>query len=551
MNWILEYYQAIQNGDEIVGKWIRLLYEKIVKGIESGEYLFSQKKANKAIRFIETFCRHNKGVLAPKHLTLQLWQKALISVIFGVLNPDTETRQFREVFIIMGRKMGKTLLAAAIMTYEAYLDGEFGSELYCLAPKLEQADLVHSAFKFNYENEPSFSEITKPRKNDIYIKSRNTTIKKIAFNDKKSDGYNPQLVIADECAAWPGQRGLKQWEVLVSGTGARREPLCIAISSGGYENGGIFDELYARGTSFLLGNSKETRYLPIFYQIDILAKWDEVNEWRKALPGLGVSVPVQYIIDECNTAQTSLSKRAEFITKYCCVKQSSSSAWLPADVVESACGDEILPESLSNCYAIGGLDLSQTTDLTAAVCVVEKEGKLNVLAKFWLPAGKLNDAIARDNLPYEIYIQRGLLELSGDAYIDYTDCYKWFVSLVEEYHILPLVVGFDRYSSQYLTASMEDYGFKMDSVYQGDNLYSTMLEFDGLLREGKIDIGNNDLLKIHLLNSALKMDNQRGRGRLIKLNPNDHIDGAAALLDAFAVRSKWYREFGSRLKNED
>ena len=154
-------------------------------------------------------------------------------------------------------------------------------------------------------------------------------------------------------------------------------------------------------------------------------------------------------------------------------------------------------------------------------------------------------------MPYQIYIQRGLLQPSGDTFVDYHDCYNWFRQLVEEYEIFPLQVGFDKWSASYLVQDMQQYGFHMDSVFQGENLYGVIQETAGLLEDGKIRIGDNDLLKMHLLNSAIKLSVERGRGKLIKLSPNAHIDGCAALIDAMTVRQKWYPEIGEQLKNEE
>ena len=191
MNWILAYYQGITDGSIVVGRWIRLLYDLIVHGIEDGTYIFDQTKANNAIRFIETFVRHNKGKLAPNLLELSLWQKAAISVIFGIVDKNGN-RQFREVVMVVGRKCGKTLLASAIMAYMVYAEGEYGQEVYCLAPKLDQSDLVYSAFEFTVDHTPAFASRTRKRGRigDIYVAESNSTIKKIAFSEKRADGYN-------------------------------------------------------------------------------------------------------------------------------------------------------------------------------------------------------------------------------------------------------------------------------------------------------------------------------------------------------------------------
>lgn len=549
-NFIYAYYQQIVDGTEIVGIWVRLFYEKVVAGIDDGTYRFDQSKANKAIKFIEKFCRHNKGKLAPGFLKLDLWEKAFISALYGIVDENGK-RQFREVALFVGRKCGKTLIAAAILTYEAYLDGEFGSEIYCLAPKLDQSDLVYSAFEFNVMHSPDLMKRIKKRKNDWFIQSKNTTIKKIAFNEKKADGYNPMATICDECSSWPAARGLKQYEVMTSGTGAREEPLTISISSGGYVDGGIYDELFTRGTRFLLGEGHEQRLLPLFYMIDDIEKWDDINELRKSLPGMGRSVPVQFILDQIAIAHDSLSKKAEFICKFCNLKSNSSQAWLSADTVKKMCGAHFEMEDFKSHYCVAGIDLSQTTDLTSACLLIEKDGELYVISHFWLPSEKLSDAIAQDGIPYNLYIEKGWLTLSGENYIDYKGVYEWLVRAVQEYELLPLVVGYDRYSSQYLVQDLNGFGFKTDDVYQGDNLWGVLQEMEGIFKDGHVHIGDNDLLKIHLLNSAIKMSTERGRGRLIKLRQRDHIDGVAALADAFCVRQKYFSELSERLKNKE
>ena len=284
--------------------------------------------------------------------------------------------------------------------------------------------------------------------------------------------------------------------------------------------------------------------------IDDIDKWNDISELRKANPNLGVSVSVDYLLEEIAIAEGSLSKKVEFITKYCCVKQNSSTAWLSTQTVKKCMSDELDIKDFAHNYCVGGIDLSQTTDLTSACVVIEKNGILNVFSKFWLPAEKIDEATERDGVPYQLFINRGLLEPSGDNFIDYKDCFRWFCELVEQYEILPLVIGYDRYSAQYLVQDLKAYGFKCDDVYQGDNLWGVMQEAEGLMKDGKVCIGDNDLLKMHFLNSAVKMSTERGRGRLIKVSPTAHIDGMAALLDALTVRQKWYAEIGIQLTNE-
>ena len=548
-NYILAYYQAIKDGTIAVGKWTKLIYAYIVKGMKKKQFFFNPKKANAAIRFIEGFCHHHEGELAPQRISLELWQKALISTIFGIVGKDG-MRQFREVFFVVARKNGKTLLAAAIAEYMTFLDGEYGGRVYFAAPKLEQASLCFEAYHQMILQEPELNAMALKRRTDIYIEQNNTTAKPLAFSAKKSDGLNVSLAVCDECASWQGDAGLKFYEVIKSSMGARRQPLLLAMSTAGYVNDGIFDELMKRATRFLMGDSAEKRLLPVIYMIDDPEKWNDINELQKSNPNLGVSVSVDYMLEEIAVAEGSLSKKTEFLTKYCNLKQNSSSAWLSVQDVERCCGKPLRLEDFKNSYAVAGVDLSQTRDLTSCCIVIEKDGELYVFSQFFLPRERIDEATQRDGVPYGIYIQRGILQPSGDNFVDYQDCEAWFRRLVEEYQIYPLQVGYDRYSAQYLVQSMKAYGFQMDDVFQGENLWPVLQEMEGLFADGKVHIGDNDLLKMHLLNSAIKMSNERGRGKLVKVNPTLHIDGTAALADAFTVRQKWSAEIGDQLKNE-
>ena len=547
-NYILEYYQGIKDGSIIVGKYIRQWYTYIVKGLKKKSFYFDQKKANKAIKFIETFCHHHEGELAPNLIELELWQKAFISVIFGIVD-KAGVRQFREVVLIVGRKNGKSLISSAISEYMAFLDGEYGARIYFCAPKLDQARICYDALFQMLKQEEELAERAKKRRTDIYIESTNTSIQPLAFNAKKSDGLNPHLVVCDEFGAWQGDQGLKQYEVLKSALGARKQPMILSISTANYVEG-VYDELMKRSTAILNGTSKETRLAPFIYQIDDVTKWNDLNELKKSMPNLNVSVSVDYMLEEIAIAESSLSKKAEFLTKYANIKQNSAIAWLDAQVIENCVSKPINLEDFKNCYAVMGIDLSRTTDLTSCVLVVEKKGIINVVARFYLPTNKIDEAEQREGVPYNIYRQRGFLYPSGDNFIDYKDCFNWAKELIEKYKIYILMVGYDRYSAQYLINDMKEYGFHVDDVYQGWNLSPVIEETEGLIKDGCINIGDNDLLKMHFYNSALKINAENERKQLIKVESRSHIDGMAAFLDAMTVRQKYWGEIGHQLKNE-
>ena len=549
-NYILEYYQAINDGSVTVGHWIREWYRMIVTGVQDRRWIFSQKKALMAIRFIQTFCRHHEGELAPGRIKLELWQKAMISVIFGIVEEDG-TRVFREIFILIGRKNGKTLLAAAINALIMYLDPDYGKRVFMVAPKLAQARLCFNALYQMIQKEPELAGITQKRRTDLYIAETNTSAEPIAFSEKKSDGLNPNAVTCDEIGAWQGEQGLRQYEVLKSALGARKQPMLVDITTAGYVQDGIYDELIKRSTAVINGTSRETRLAPFLYMIDDQDKWNDINELAKANPNMGVSVSVDFFLEEIAVAEQSLSKKAEFLTKYCNIKQNATTAWFTAADVNKAFSDTGKTlEDYRHTYGLMGIDLSVTIDLTAVVLLVQKGETVWFFTRFYMPKNKLEEATARDGIPYSKYVEQGYLILSGENVVDYHDVETFYTDLVRKYEILPQKNGYDRFSAAFLIQDLEGMGFHMESVSQGSNLTGVIIDVEGMIKDGTLKSAeDNNLMKIHMMDSALKYD-ETNRRRLVKVSSTAHVDGMAALLDAMCMRRNYYTQMEQLLRNE-
>jgi phage terminase large subunit-like protein len=581
-NYVLIYYQQIKDGSVTVGKWIEKWYEYIVHGLEAKLFFFDQKKAARAIAFIQQYCRHHEGPLAPQLIQLEVWQKALISVIFGVMDKNG-LRQFREVFVVMGRKNGKTLLDAAVACYMMIADGEYGARAFFVASKLAQARLAFEAFYQMIAKDPRLERLARKRRTDVYFEESNSSAMPVAFSEKKTDGLNPSFVSLDELASWRGDAGLKQYEVFKSALGARSQPMMFGISTAGYEPDGIYDELIKRSTGILNGTSQETRLAPFLYIIDDPEKWNDIDELRKANPNLGVSTSVDYMLEEIRIAEGSLSKKKEFLTKYCNVKQNASMAWMDTQTIRKSFnlghseeelreiyadkpwhlrmleagkigpdGNRLDLDDFTRCYGLVGIDLSQTTDLTAVSLLVQREGIIYYFVKFFLPAEKLEEATARDGIPYQKYVEQGHLILSGENYVDYADCYRWVVDLFKKHKIYVQAVGLDRYCAQYLQKDLEATGLKCDTVFQGTNLTGIIMTTEGMMKDGSIQCANdNNLMKIHWLDAAIGIIGARNLRRLDKIKKNAHVDGVAAILDAMCMRANVWDLYSRRLENPD
>jgi phage terminase large subunit-like protein len=256
------------------------------------------------------------------------------------------------------------------------------------------------------------------------------------------------------------------------------------------------------------------------------------------------------MLEEIAVAEGSLSKKSEFLTKYCNLKQNSSLAFLNAQDVKKCFGNELTFEDFRHSYALGGIDLSQTVDLTAAVIMIMKDGKWYFFTQFFMPGNKIDEATARDGIPYRIYAERGLLTLSGENKVDYHDVSAWFETLRRKYEIVAQKIGYDRYSAQYLVDEMSVMGFQMSDVVQGYNLTGVLNDLEGMVKDGQLLCANdNDLMKIHMMDAALQFESTSNRKRLIKINPKRHIDGMAALSDALCMYHNHWEELQNLLRN--
>lgn len=538
--YLQEFKQDIADGKYVLGQWMQLNIQYVEKCLSEGKCLYDPLKAEKKIRFIETQCRYVEGRSGP--FLLESWQKYIVACIFGLVDEDG-FRHFTEIVLIIGRKQGKSTFAAALEMTIAYTEPELGMQLYNLAPKLQQANIIYDQTLLMIAKNKTASKLGKKRRSDFYIAKTNTKISPLAFNSKKSDGFNPYFACFDEFAAWEGVKAVDMWNVMLSAQGGRHDPINLACSTANFIDGGLYDELFPRCTSVLLGTSEEENLLPFLFMIDDIQKWDDVQELKKALPNLGVSFFEKNLQKEIRKAHASPSYKNEFICKYCNIKMNTVAAWIPQEAIRLSRGDVIKPEDFQRMACVGGVDLSQTTDLTSACVVINFEGVNYVYSHFWIPAGRLKDLTERDNVDYSAMVSHGFLSLSGDKFVDYKDVTKWFVDLRKEYKLNILVIGYDRYSSTYFVDEMKQQGFLMDDVNQGTNLSPILTEFEGLIMQGLIQTGTNGLLQSHIRNTAIKREADGKRMRMLKISETKHIDGMAALIDALTVKSKYNDQY--------
>lgn len=542
MNYILEYWEGIKSGKYVVSKRVYIQYEGLVSDINnSGQFIFDEARANKPIEFIERFCKHSKGEWAGKPVILELFQKAYISALFGFINKDTRLRRYRESMFYVARKNGKTTMLSGIATYMMIADGEGGAEVFSVASKKDQARLLFDEAHNMVKQSPDLSSHIKKRKTDLYFPLTMSRFQPLGKNSDTLDGLNSHCVIMDELHSIK-DRNL--YEVMKQSMSARREPLMIMITTAGTVRECIFDDMYEYACNVVDGTFNDDTFLPILYELDKKEEWTDPTTWEKANPGLGAIKKLDDLKVKVERAKNNPKEISGVLTKDFNIRDTISSAWLTFDDLNNTETFDI--EQFKNCYAIGGADLSITTDLTAAtLLLMDKEThKRYIYQMYWLPSDSFEKRVHQEKIPYDKWLQQGLLRLCNGNSINYSDVTAWFNEMLNNYGITPLWIYYDSYSAKYWVEEMEQYGFKMVRCIQGSRTLSLPMQNMGAdLQSKKINYNNSPILKWCLTNTGIETDRNGNIVPIKNQAAKQRIDGTASMLDSYVGLYEHYEEF--------
>jgi phage terminase large subunit-like protein len=542
MNYIIEYWNGIESGKYTVSKRVYKQYQKLVAEIRNpGRYIFDETKANKPIAFIECFCKHSKGEWAGNPVTLELFQKAFIAALFGFIDKETRLRRYRETLFYVARKNGKTTMLSGIALYMLMADGEGGAEIFSTATKRDQARLLFDEAHNMIKQSPDLLKHIKKRKSDLYFPLTMSRFQPLGKNSDTLDGLNAHLVVMDELH---GVKDRNLYEVMKQSQSARRQPLLIMITTAGTVRECIFDDMYSYACNIVDGKFEDDSFLPILYELDEREEYLDFTKWEKANPGLGVIKKVDDLTRKVEKAKHSPKDISGVLTKDFNIRDTVSSAWLTFDDINNEETFDI--GRFKNCYAIGGADLSITTDLTAAtLLMVDKETeKRFIYQMYWLPRDNFEKRVQVEKIPYDKWLQQGLLRLCNGNSINYSDVTAWFLEMVNDYGITPLWIYYDSYSAKYWVDEMEQNGFKMERCIQGAKTLSLPMQMMGAdLQAKKINYNNSPILKWCLTNTGIQTDRNGNIVPIKNQTPKMRIDGMASMLDAYCGLFEHYEEF--------
>lgn len=536
VNYVRQYVRAIRAGTVTVPQPVRQVYERLdaEAADKACPYRFSAKLGDHAIRFIETFCRHYEGEHAGQLVKLELWEKAFIQTLFGWVDKKTRLRRFREFFLLVARKNGKSFLSACIMVYMLVADGEAGAQCVSIATKYDQAAIVYKTARKIIEQDADLSALVVPIIGGMEFKLTNSTMKALASKSKTLDGLNLHYCSCDELHA---QEDRNLYDVTKQGMKARKQPIFGTITTAGFAREGIYDDMYEYARSVAMGTVADAHLLPVLYTLDDRAEWTDPDAWAKANPGLGTIKSRQQLADDVERAKHDPSCLPSLLVKDFNIQENSAASWLPWAVLKNETVAEA--DYLNHTYAIGGCDLSATTDLTCATLLIRRpeDPQFYVLQQYFLPKARVEQVEhqGRKEAPYRLWAQQGWLTLCDGATVDYNDVTEWFVSMVQERDIRPLWVCYDAALSGYWVPQMTDMGFEMERIRQGPVTWTyPMKRMKGLFEDHRIVYQNNPILRWCLSNTAAKSSNQRGIDSIQpeKITANRRIDGTVSLLNA-------------------
>ena len=542
-NYILEYWDAIQSGRVVVSNRVRKVYAKLVEDIEhpKGKYIFDLSKANKPIRFIEQFCKHSKGEWAGKPVKLELFQKAYISALFGFIDKETGLRKYKETLFMVARKNGKSTMLAGIALYMLIADNEPGAEVYSTATKKDQARIVFDETLNMINQSPELRRYLKKRKSDLYFPLTMAKFQPLGKNSDTLDGLNAHCVIMDELHS---VKDRNLYEVMKQSQSSRRQPITVMITTAGTVRECIFDDIYSFSCGLIDGTMQDETFLPIIYELDNRDEWTDPTAWQKANPGLGSIKKLNDITEKVERAKQNPRDLVGVLCKDFNIRETNSSAWLSFDDINNE--DTFDLERFRGKYAIGGADLSITTDLTCAtLLLMDPETEQRYITQmYWLPEDNFQEHIQTDKIPYDIWEKRGLLRLCKGNSISYRDVTDWFLEMVNQYGITPAWIYYDSYSAKYWVEEMESYGFNMVRCIQGARTLSLPMQMMGAdLQAKKINYNNNPILKWCLTNTGVQTDRNGNIVPIKSQGAKQRIDGAASMLDAYVGLYEHFNEF--------
>ena len=409
MSFLLSYIDEIESGRIIAGHELKSVLNGLKSDLNNPRYIYDEKPGKIRIEFIEKFCKHTKSPFNGQPFLLELWEKALLECAYGFKMAESGLRRFNEVLLLISRKNGKTTFIAGIDLSEFFLS-KGGTDIVCASNTNDQASILFEEINNMREQSKALRNEKRSRKNIFYIYSpRNKNkIKKLSAQSKNKDGYNIEVGCIDEIHEMTDS---KVYDAIKQSQSTKQEPLIFMITTEGTVVDGFLDKKLEYCRKMIKGEIKDERILPWLYTQDSIEEiFTDPSSWQKSTPSIGSIKTRSYFEDIMNKASNDLATRVTMLCKDFNIKQVESGSWLSFTDLNNE--EKFKLEEVRDSYAIGGVDLSSTTDLTAAILLVIKNGKRYVIPHFFMPSDLVQKRVQEDKIPYDIWVKKGFITLT-------------------------------------------------------------------------------------------------------------------------------------------
>jgi len=495
--------------------------------MSENDYYFDEKHAALAVNFFEKLLRHTKGEFAGQPFELLDWQKdEIIKPLFGWKRKDNGLRRYRTVYVEVARKNGKSSIAAGLAALLLLMDNEPGAEIYSAAADRDQARIVFNQAKAMIENSPELKKRTEIYSNTITVPKTRSYYRVLSADAPTKHGLNAHGVIFDELHAQPNR---DLWDVLVTSTGSRRQPIIFAMTTAGYDRESICWEIHEYARQVRERIVDDPTFLSVVYAADEDDDWLDEKVWEKANPSLDVTIKREYLRNEAKKAQNIPAYQNTFRRLHLNQWTQQETRWLDMTYWD-ACGEPIHEKLLEGSICYGGLDLASSSDIAAFnLCFPNQSGEPEQyiwLPFFWIPKENLMERVRKDRVPYDAWVRDGFVTATEGNVIDYGYILRDIERLGERFNIRE--IAFDRWGAVQISQTLEDMGFMMVGFGQGyKDMSPPMVELMRIVLDGKLRHGGNPVLRWMADNLVVSTD-PAGNVKPNKAKSREKIDGITA-----------------------
>lgn len=505
-------------------------------------YEFSLDHAKKHVLLFETRLVHIKGAKALQPFVLEPWQRAVIGNLFGWIDPDTGLRRYLELLLYVPRKQGKTPLAGGIVVDLLFNDDEPMAEIVGVASTFAQACYVFDwAAGFVRNNAELKDRCT------VYGESPGSVQKAIqlmsdysAYRVSASDGGtlhggNLHGAVVDELHRITNPDMI---EVLKTGTAARKQPLIAYLTTADWEReGSVCNKVHDYAGNVRDGIIDDPRFLPVIYEASKDDDWTSEDVWRKAMPNLDVSVPIEFIRRECKRAKDDPAYENTFKRLYLNIRTEQDCRWIPLHDWDLCVGSwdyrdlkDADPFRGQECTI--GLDLASRVDMSAAVLVLKAGEKWVFRPFFFMPEAQVMKQKQRRAMFFG-WAKAGLLELIPGKVMNFAWIRDRLLDVCEQYSVN--AIAFDPWNAKSLADQMaDDCGVKMVEVRQTTvGLNEASRVFEAAVASGNVEHGGHPIMRWMIKNVG--KDERRGLMMPSKGRSTDRIDGVVAAVTGLAL----------------